>query len=293
MSEPIAEHDETKKTTLGKTHRRTYGRYAALSLLTSILPPVLTGAAPAASVEVARNYFNQVPAPLDYHLYTAQELAGLFERPRSVAQLIHNLQIVWARNLLAQPLFFDETNLTKVFNATKVIWQVDGVFQAPGYLNRYGTVTLDTTIFGDVTARVAWTHHASLAQRTSETMGGMPAYVEDEGTILMDVGKQADFTWGAVKAAFGPLATDQGDDTNFEGFPPPNYVPEGKAWMRYLHAGEDPTRFGNAIRPQAVFVIKTDAVLDPSDSRVPRHPKDTDEVKSLRLFDLITQYVAD
>jgi len=39
-----------------------------------------------------------------------------------------------------------------------------------------------------------------------------------------------------------------------------------------------------------MFVIKSDAVLDLSDLKVPRHPKDADEVKSFRIYDSLRQY---
>jgi hypothetical protein len=243
------------------------------------------------SAPQSRNLPNHLTAPADYHVYTTEEMIGLFRRPESPSELLHNLQIAWDRGLLAQPAFYDDANLKKVFNATAVEWQKQIVDKSGAYANHYGTLTLNTKVFPNTTVRVVHIRHVAKAESHTAIHVDLPAYIEDMGDIEMNAESLAGFTWGTVKVAFGSDAEDQGDDTIYEGFPPPGAKPAGKAWMRYLHPGEDPSRFGSALRPEAIFIIKPDAVYDPSESRrLPRHPKDNDEVKSFRIFDSVTQY---
>ena len=66
------------------------------------------------SAPQSRNLPNHLTAPADYHVYTTGEMIGLFRRPESPSELLHNLQIAWDRGLLAQPAFYDDANLKKV-----------------------------------------------------------------------------------------------------------------------------------------------------------------------------------
>jgi hypothetical protein len=249
-------------------------------------PP--TGGAPS-SIDLP----NKVTAPVDHHVYTTQEMVELFRRPESVPELLRNLQIAWANNLLAQPAFFDDASLMKVLNAKAKAWDKQIIDKSGEYSRRSGIITLDARIFPNAIVRVVSIHHVAKAQSSPAIHVNIPAYVEDMGAVEMNVESSPGFTWAAVKAAFGPHAEDQGDQAIYEGFPPPAVKPEGKAWMRYLHPGEDPAKFGIALRPEAMFIIKPDAVPDLSDLKVPRRPKDNDEVKFFRIYDSLTLYSTD
>jgi hypothetical protein len=267
--------------------------YLALMVSTASLIADSAEPSPVGGTPPSINLPNHVTPPADYRAYTTQEMVELFQRPESVPELLRNLQIAWAKNLLAQPAFFDNASLMKVFNESAVEWDKQSIDKSGAYSRRSGIIRLDTKIFPNTTVRVVSIHHVAKAQSSPALRVNIPAYVEDMGTIEMNVESLPNFTWVAVKAAFGPRAEDQGDQARYEGLPPPGLKPEGKAWMRYLHPGEDPAKFGSALRPEAMFIIKPDAVLDPSDLKMLRHPKDSDEVKSFRIYDSITQYTKD
>jgi len=269
---------------------RSLARQVCLSSVLS-MTVFIADTAESAPAPQSINLPNQMAASAHYHVYTPEEMIGLFHRPESPSELLHNLQIAWDRSLLAQPAFYEDANLKRVFNATAVEWRKQLTDKSGAYANHYGTIILNTKVFPNTTVRVVHIRHVAKAESNPAIHVKLPAYIEDMGDIEINVEPLPGFTWGAVKAAFGSDAEDQGDDTIYEGFPPPGAKPAGKAWMRYLHPGEDPSRFGSADRPESMFIIKPDAVIDPSESRrVPRHPKDSDEVKSFRIFDSVTQY---
>jgi hypothetical protein len=102
-------------------HSRTLKWRASVAFVMSIAVCAAGSSTSATADSVSQpNYVNQMPAPADYHVYSVQELAGMFERPKAIPQLIKNLQIVWDKRLLAQPEFFDNAILSRVFNAAKV-----------------------------------------------------------------------------------------------------------------------------------------------------------------------------
>ena len=235
---------------------------------------------------------SHVTAPADYRVLTVQEMLKLFHRPNTASELLRNLQIVWENNLLAQPAFYEEETLMKVFNGTRVTWQKPMFDDSSKYSNRSATVTLEGKVFPNATIRVAGIHHVAKAEAVPALNLYIPAYIEDKGQIEMVVDSLPGFTWGGIKSAFGTGAEDQGPSIPTDGGTDAGTASRGNMWMRYLHPGEDPTKFGAADQPIALFEIRSDRprVPEAPSSRRLDKPKDSDEVKYFRINDSLTQY---
>lgn len=231
-----------------------------------------------------------VTAPADYRILTVQEIVKLFRRPTSASELLSNLQIVWEKNLLAQPAFYDDEILMRVLNGTKITWEKPLIDNSREWSNRDGTITLAAKVFPNTTVRVVGIHHIAKAQSLPAQNIYIPAYIEDKGQMEAVLDSLPGFTWGAIKEAFGPTAENQGAPMTTDGGR--SAGTRGNLWMRYLHPGEDPTNFASADRPEAFFEISSDRIRKPeapSQRRLDK-PQDGDEVKSFRMSDSLTQY---
>jgi hypothetical protein len=103
----------------------------------------------------------------------------------------------------------------------------------------------------------------------------LPAYVEETGQIVMDVASTPGITWGVVESVFGKGAKDIGTETISEGPPGP---PTGKAFMRYLYPGDDPSELDGTRLSLAGFLVKG----RPS---YPDKPTRDDVVTFIRIFE--------
>jgi hypothetical protein len=233
-----------------------------------------------------------VTAPAYYRVLTDQEIMKLFRRPSSASELLSNLQIVWEKNLLAQPAFYEEDNLMKVFNGAAVTWKKPLLDDSGEWSYRNATISLATKVFPNATVRVVGIRHIAKAESLPARNIFVPAYIENKGEIRMELDSLPGFTWDAIESAFGPGAEDQGPPILTDGGTDVGSGPHGNMWMRYLHSGEDPTKFGSSDRPEALFVVSSDRIRGPAApySRRLDKPEDSDEVKSFRISDSLTQY---
>jgi hypothetical protein len=224
------------------------------------------------------------------HVYTTQEMASLFERPITGAGLLRNLKVAWDKKLLVQPGFFDDTNLMRFFNGTAVVWDKPTPGMEADWTIRTGTLTIDSKVFPNVTVGLRQSHHVVKEQRAPTFNVVIPAYTQDIGSIAMHVESVSGFTWGAVKQSFGPGAKDTGVFGIWEGpGPEPRDGPwaealAGKANMRYLYPGDDPSKVGPTDLSQATFALKQGPQARDASGFVIRTPQDSDFVQSISIY---------
>jgi hypothetical protein len=193
------------------------------------------------------------------HVYTAKEISSLFARPTTVTELLRNLKLAWDRKLLVQPEFFDDSNLMRFFNGTAVVWNKPPPGMEADWTIRTGTLTVDSKEFPNVVVGLRQSHHVAKEQRAPALNLVIPAYTQDTGSIAMRVESVSGFTWGAVKQIFGPDAKDTGVFGIWEGpGPEPRDGPwakalAGKASMRYLYPGDDPSKLDAVDLSKATF----------------------------------------
>ena len=175
--------------------------------------------------------------------YTARQIAAMFVPPRTRNQLLANLKIVFDRQLLAQPAFFDEQVLRTLFNAPDVEWVKSG---APD-------VTSDHLVRPTRIARVRFgdggsfagmkvdvgVNHKCLDRRPHPTLPDtfIPAHTYDSGYIRIRPERSAGFTIGDVRQAFGPNAGEL--DALCQGTRSMMYAgPDGPPEGAFVHTAE-------------------------------------------------------
>jgi hypothetical protein len=195
-----------------------------------------------------------VHASITPHVYSAQEIGAMFKRPKDIEGLLWNLKLAWDKKLLVQPRFYDDQTLMRLFNATAIVWEMPPADVSPDFTIKKATVTLDRTLFAGVPLAVQWTHELAKAQPHPEKPGVLLAgYIQDTGGISMNVESLPGFTWGAVVRVFGSGAKNIGTEPISEG--PPG-KPAGKALMRYLYPGDDPSKLDETQLSKAMFLLK-------------------------------------
>jgi len=187
----------------------TFWRVAALVLAAAML--VMSNSARAAS-DPGKPCSGDAskPAPA-YPLpaYTARDIAAMFEPPRTVANLLSNLKIVLDRQLLAQPAFFDDEVLRRVFNAIDVQWVRPGAAGAVSDRlvkpTRIAHVRLDEGgSFAGINV-YAGVNHKCLDRRPHplRTDAVIPAHTYDSGYLFIQVDGPIAITVDDVRGAFG------------------------------------------------------------------------------------------
>src|SRR5688572_24318381 len=94
---------------------------ALLSLMTSNFADAATDAA-----NPCERGAPEPPPAYPLPAYSAREIAAMFVRPRTNAQLLSNLKTVLDQKLLAQPAFFEDEVLRIAFNTTDLQWAKPG-----------------------------------------------------------------------------------------------------------------------------------------------------------------------
>jgi hypothetical protein len=237
------------------------------------------------AVQGSQSEQGKPPGQSESSTHSAAGISALIQRPASAPDLIENLRVAWEGRLLVQPAFFEDANLLKFFNGTSVTWKDLHVRTKSNFVAS-ATVKLDDRVFPGSTVTVFRTHEVVPPVHAANDRNR--GYVHDSGAIQMQVDSLQGFTWQAVKRAFGPDAKDVGVMANLHAMrtgPLP-----GKAYMRYLHVGEEALKLSAAERPTADFLLiqgpDSQAAAAPWSSAA-HTPLDSDKVKSLRIFESV------
>jgi hypothetical protein len=209
-------------------------------------------------------------------IYSAEEIASLFQRPTTLRQLLQNIKLAADRDLPLQPNFYADSVLTKLFAGKSVA-------RAPLSNMTDGTVEIDDPHFPHMTV---WFREG--------TMSAVSATQSDRrfGTLKMDVGDVPGCTVSLVLDVFGPHPLLRGGTGyNPHGTPPP---PDRKGYIEYPYYGDetatpDPPysrRYGSKT---LIFGVK----LDSDSSHTPAAPSEPplphsrlfsrDEVRDIRI----------
>ncbi len=137
--------------------------------------------------------------------YTAQQIAALFEPPTDVPALLTNLKVVFDRHLLAQPSFFDDEVLLRVFGGTHVQWVPPGTPGMGDWVikpTRIARIQL-SGLFSSMKTEVGL-NHKCLAPKTPDVNGNPPRapHTYDSGYILLTFEPIGGFTVGALRGVF-------------------------------------------------------------------------------------------
>ena len=139
----------------------------------------------------------------------SRDIAAMFVRPRTNAQLLSNVKAVLDQQLLAQPTFFETDVLRIVFDATDLQWVKPGTpdvayepFVKP---TRIARVRYDARgPFAGMKVDVG-VNHKCLESRPHPARTGafIPAHTYDSGYVSIRVGAPATMTAGEVRRVFG------------------------------------------------------------------------------------------
>ncbi len=141
--------------------------------------------------------------------YLAPDIAAMFVRPGTNAELLSNLKTVLDQQLLAQPAFFDDEVLRIVFNTTDLQWVKPGTpdvasepFTRPTRIARIRFEARGP--FAGMKVDVGL-NHKCLESRPHPTRAGVliPAHTYDSGYISIRVRAPATMTAGEVRQVFG------------------------------------------------------------------------------------------
>jgi hypothetical protein len=136
-------------------------------------------------------------------VYSEAEIGARFERPRTVAQLIHNLKIAFDADLLLQPAFAAPANLMRFFNGTAVSrTPAASPAGAPFKQPVISTVTVDQSVFPGMLAQVEQgvTPPSDAYPPFPRMRADVPVY----GSMDLVLGQLEEFDVSLVRAVFGP-----------------------------------------------------------------------------------------
>jgi len=141
--------------------------------------------------------------------YTTGQLAAMMRPPATLAQLLSNLKEVLDRNLLAQPAFFDDAVLRRVFNATGVRWVEPGTrdvaFDHAIRPTRAARIIFSDGPFAGMKVDVGMSHRCLNRHADRNNPGSIIApHTYDSGYVRIRLEESAGLTLGAVRQVFGP-----------------------------------------------------------------------------------------
>jgi hypothetical protein len=156
--------------------------------------------------------------------YTMPHMLSLFRQPHDVMQLLYNLQIVYDRNLLAQPSFFNDAVLLKLFDGTGIRW---GTLSTPGVAfsranqhtptvssdvvydklispDRVGRISMRPGPLSGMRVEVGLSHKCLNRHPDSRQEGTfVAAHTYDSGYLRLRFEPMDGFTLGSVRTVFG------------------------------------------------------------------------------------------
>jgi hypothetical protein len=232
---------------------------------------------------------HSLPASDPHHAYTIEEMAALYEPPKSASDLLKNLSLAWKWKLLLQPAFFEDTNLKRFFGATTIVWEPPDIPPRPGFSARFGTLTIDNRVFSNIRVRLRHSREIAKEVRLSSQNADQAAYVENTGQIEMSVEGIPEFTWGEVKKWFGSDASDIGAGVISEQLPqgplPEEFV--AKAFMRYTYPGQDTSIITPPDLSGAWFVLIQGPVVRDRSGFIIQGAVDSDIVRNVRIYEVV------
>ena len=210
-------------------------------------------------------------------------IGAMFSRPKNVAQLLQNLKLAYEKELLLQPGFYDDTNLTKFFASTTVVWGEPRPISTKDTVMRNIVINADSSVFPRVTIemrRSCW-----LALRFEPPNHYRPDHVKEAAIVALKASNAPGFTLEVVRSVFGPPSRQYMDYGGGDDNAPP-LPPKSKGSLIYMGRGNE-TRAGSATEsPEVTFVVKLDP---PAISDAQRHQaatlNDSDSLDEIRLYE--------
>jgi hypothetical protein len=136
------------------------------------------------------------PAPR----YSAEQIAGMFERPATDEQLLRNLKIAFDDGLVAEPAFATDANLLRIFAGSRISRKPE-----PPVANRFDEMSIVVTVED--------THLPRMTVRLSQWLGkfdragqgtlGVPAKIIRVGRLDIDFPAGSRATVADVRQVFG------------------------------------------------------------------------------------------
>jgi len=196
----------------------------------------------------------------------------IIERPVSVQQLLQNLKLAWDKELLLLPSFYDEANLLRFFNGSKVTWEKPGPIFPRSIV---GVVNSD--VFPGLTVSF-----------DSKCFGPGPTVVS---FIKIQPGASQRMTLSDIRSSFGKEAENLIDTGNFVTDDGPTYTPTNKGFVAYEGDIAKEQREG-VIYTRFYFEMGGPSPLrksDPWDAPAVLEIKPADEVQNLEMKEARTQ----
>jgi hypothetical protein len=172
-----------------------------------------------------------LPPPTDQD--SIARVGALFSRPESATDLMHNLKLAYATDLIHQPGFYDSANLMKFFAGTAVTWRERSPISEGSPAFRDITITADETVFPRITIQLRTGCPVGFRPEAANRL--RPDHLSKSLLIRLWVGTDMGFTLGAVRSEFGPANTqyvDNGMGASAEG-PPDERSPSPKGILSY------------------------------------------------------------
>jgi hypothetical protein len=153
--------------------------------------------------------------------YSRPHLVGMFVRPSNVAQLLHNLEEMYDRDLLAQPGFADEGVLLRVLGGVR---SQSSAGPGPGANDiiqptTVVSITLAPNILPDTIVEIGVQHQCIPAHPDADRPElQIPAHLYDSGYLRLHARATPALTVGLVKAAFGSRPLEFISDCHYTGY---------------------------------------------------------------------------
>jgi hypothetical protein len=206
-----------------------------------------------------------------------------FSRPRNAADLLHNLQLAFATDLIHEPGFYASENLTQFFAGTAATWRERRTISNTLAI-RDIVITADESVFPQITINLR--RSCSVEVRSDADHGVRADYLREGLVIHMFVGAYTGFTVGAVRDAFGPASTQSvGNGDRYEG--PSDELPPQKGVLIY----EKPVGRTGIDRAEVTFNVRPDsapAPYSPLHAPLPGPPpslNDSDNLGEIRFVE--------
>jgi hypothetical protein len=179
---------------------------------------------------------------------SVEEIKVLASEPTDIGRLLENIKVISDRDLLVQPLFYDESVLKKFFGVSAVRWTVqpEAVFSAStsGPV-RQAELTGNGSGLTGVTVDLQ-THRTCVAKLPENARPGYkPPLQYRHGYLHVHIKGMPEATVGTVRAIFGPYATEtEGFCENEEGLGLGGYcVPNNLNYTQHDKEREYPLPF--------------------------------------------------
>jgi len=211
--------------------------------------------------------------------HSAEQMAGMFERPTTVAALLRNLKVAVDDNLQAEPGFTTDANLLKFFNGSTVRHEQVGV-HGYDFNVQNAFVTITDPAFPQMTVEV----EQGLVRIVGRS--NTPVRIKRYGAIQMSVAAVPEFTVAAVRAVFGPETVGQiGGDWASDG----HFAPRtAKGNLIYRYTDVSVLELSPFEAKQATFVIQSPKRVPHDDTRSSasawREIYDTDAIDGIYIY---------